>query len=177
VGEAERGVIGETEIEAVTEAWVELRVPDLGVRARIPPFLHPLPFHEGERHGLFLSSGRGDWRQALALTRLPGCAAGAWEAEARRLAETQGWLAAVAAGPEAAEIDGACGEEGWLRFRDPLGQDLVGLLWVGEVAGDRVTVAYWCEAWQEAGQSHWFMARYRCILASIRWTPQPPETP
>lgn len=175
MSEAKRRGIGHAELEAVTDAWIDLRVPDLGVCARIPPRLHPQPFHEGECRGIFLGSGHGDWRQALILARLPGHGEWAWEAEARRLAETQGWQVGVEAGPEATKIDGACGEEGWLRFRDPLGQELVGLLWVGEVGGDRVTVAYWCEPGVVVGRSPWFVARYHGILASIRWTPQPPE--
>jgi hypothetical protein len=151
------------------DGWVEHHWPDLGIRSRLPTFLHALPFREGDRHGLFLASDREDPREFLALTRLPSPVGGGtteeWQAEGERLTTAPDWTGAVVEAPSPVEIDGMRGQQGTLRFRDPRGQQLTGLLWVGRVGDDRVTVAYWCEA----ARSHHCGACYRRLLASIHW--------
>jgi hypothetical protein len=150
-------------------SWVELRSPALGLRLRLPPSLPPALVHEDDQHRLFLAGGRQDWREFLALTRRPGCAGGGtaevWHAEADHLRGAAEWTGAVTAGPYVVEIDGARGQQGWLRLRDAQGYEFIGLLWVGQVAGDRVTVAYWCGA----DRARCFVPRYRRILESIYW--------
>jgi hypothetical protein len=172
--------VDEDERALATEAWIDLHVPDFGIRARVPPGLHPLLSRDRNRRSLMLTSAPDDWRQALVFTRVPGIGgetAVAWRAEAKRLTSAPDRISAVETGPSQAGIDGVRGHEGWLRFRDADGDDLSGLLWVGQAAEERLTVAYWCAAWHEAERSRWFVGRYRWILASIRWLPLPPETP
>lgn len=152
------------------DGWVEHHWPDLGIRSsRLPPFLHSLPFREGDRCGLFLASDRDDPREFLALTRLPSPAGGEaveeWRAEGERLTTAPDWIGAVVEAPSPVEVDGTSGQQGMLWFRDPRGQELTGLLWVGRVGDDRVTVAYWCAV----ARSHHCSACYRRLLASIRW--------
>jgi hypothetical protein len=122
------------ECELLTDAWIDLQLPDLGISCSAPPHLQPLSFREGERRGLMLTSAPDAWRQALVLIRGPaiGGATAAWQAEAQRLADAPDWSGAVEAGPYPIAVDGVSGLEGWLRFRDARGEALVGLLWVGE---------------------------------------------
>jgi hypothetical protein len=161
--------MGDEERDAGADAWIEHCWPDLSIRGRFPPFLYPIPFREGDRRGLFLASDRDDWREFVALSRLSGHmgeeTTEAWRTEAERLTTAPNWIGVIVVGPYPVEIDGVKGEQGWLRFRDPRGQELMGLLWVGKVDDGRVMIAYWCEV----ARSRRFVARYRRILESIRW--------
>jgi hypothetical protein len=153
------------------DTWVEHDWPDLGVRSRLPLFLNALQFREGERRGYFLASDRVAPREFAAVTRLPSIAGEgmveAWQAEGKRLMTAPAWRGAVVEAPTPVVVNGTIGEQGTLWFHDPRGQELIGLLWVGRVAGDRVTVMYWCEA----TQSHHCGACFRRLLTSLRWVP------
>jgi hypothetical protein len=153
------------------DGWVEHNWPDLGISGRLPPFFHALPFREGDRRGCFLASDRDTPQEFVALARLPlpwreGSTEG-WQAEGERLTTTPDWTGAIVGAPYPVEVDGTVGQQGTLWFRDPRGQELTGLLWVGRIGDDRVTVIYWCDA----RQSHHCGACYRRLLATIRWTP------
>ena len=157
------------ERSAGDDGWVEHHWPDLGIRSRLPSFLHSIPFREGDRRGRFLASDRDDPQEFLALTRLPSPAGGGtaegWQAEGERLTTAPDWTGGVVEAPFPVMVDGTSGRQGKLRFRDPRGQELMGLLWVGRVGDDRVTVVYWCET----ARSQHCSACYQQLLASIRW--------
>jgi hypothetical protein len=149
--------------------WVEFRSSELGIRVLVPPFAQPLPFRLDEHSGSSLAFGWEESREFVALARVPGSADGEtverWRTETDLLTKARDWIGAVVASPYAVDIDGARGHQGWLRYRDPHGQEFIAMLWVGRVQGDRVVVAYWCDT-QRARS---FVRRYRRILESISW--------
>jgi hypothetical protein len=159
-----------TKNEDEDRAWMELQSPELGIRIAVPPVLTSTLSYDDDRQGHFLVAGRDDLREFLAIARLAARAGGetaaAWHIEADRLRSQPDWIGAVVAGPYAMPIDGVRGHQGWLRLGDARGQEYLGLLWVGGVADDCVTVAYWCHA--DGARS--FVPRYRRLLDSIRWT-------
>jgi hypothetical protein len=156
--------------DADDDAWVDHHWPSLGVRGRFPPSLRAVPSRVRARHGLILASTWEDEREFLALTRLAGSAGGAmaeaWHGAADQLTAIPGWEGTVVVGPYPVALDRVPGQQGWLRFRHRDGRELVGLLWVGWVDGDRVTVAYGGAGYREPR----FAARYRDILDGLRWT-------
>lgn len=160
-----------SERQRVVDGWVEHHWPELGLRGRLPSFLHAQPFREGNRRGHFLASDRARPREAVAISRLrsspgPGMA-DEWKDEEERLASAPGWIGAVVGGLSPVEVDGAVGLQGMLWFQDPRGEELTGLLWVGRAGDDRAVIAYWCAA----GDSGHCGLCFRNLLASLRWMP------
>jgi len=162
--------VATVERDAGDDVWVDRHWPALGLRGRFPPSLCPVPSREGQRRGLVLTNARDAPWEFLVLMRVPGGAVGgadeAWRGAAARLMAASDGGGAVVIGPYPVMLDGMRGRQGWLRFSDRGGRELVGLLWVGRMWGDRVTVAYGGEGYREPR----FAARYRRLLDGMRWT-------